>query len=378
MHLLRFLAACFLSYSNGANDNIKGVASLLGSGAASYRTAVGWATITTFAGSVCSILFAQALLKAFSGRGLVPDRIVGSQVFVPAVALGAGLTVIAATRLGFPVSTTHALLGAMVGVGLMVSGAQINLHALSGGFVLPLLLSPFLAGILAASLYLSFRFARISLGITKEWCICVGQVEHLVAIPQPVSAMSLQAEVLPVLDSHAGNTADCRARYAGRLMGVEIRKLMDALHFLSAGVVSFSRGLNDTPKIAALLLAVQVLDMRIGIGTLATAMTIGGLLSAARVANTMSVRITTINHGQGFAANLATGILVILASLFGLPVSTTHVSVGALAGIGLGMRQTNPGVLRGIALSWLLTLPCAAFFCRSDLAGHGEDLKWPI
>lgn len=362
MPLLLLLAACFLAYSNGANDNSKGVASLLGSGTATYSAAIWWATITTFAGSVCAIFFAEALLKAFSGKGLVPDHIAGSHFFLLAVAVGAGLTVIAATRLGFPVSTTHALLGAMVGIGLMVSGARINLRALGGGFVLPLLLSPVLAVILAASLYLSLRLIRIRLGITKEWCICVGQVEQLVAIPQPASVMSLQADVLPVLDIHAGNATDCRERYAGRFMGVELRKLMDALHFLSAGVVSFARGLNDTPKIAALLLAVRALDIRLGIGVVAFAMAVGGLLSAVRVAHTMSVRITSMNHGQGLAANLTIGILVILASFFGLPVSTTHVSVGALAGIGLARRQTNFGVVRGIALSWLLTLPCAGVF----------------
>ena len=63
---------------------------------------------------------------------------------------------------------------------------------------------------------------------------------------------------------------------------------------------------------------------------------------------------------KGLSANLATGILVILASLFGLPVSTTHVSVGALFGIGLVTAQANPRVILNIVLSWIITLPCAA------------------
>ena len=73
-----FVATCFLAYSNGANDNFKGVASLFGSGTCSYRTAISWATITTFAGSIMSIFLAQALLKKFSGKGIVPDQFVGS------------------------------------------------------------------------------------------------------------------------------------------------------------------------------------------------------------------------------------------------------------------------------------------------------------
>jgi PiT family inorganic phosphate transporter len=67
-----------------------------------------------------------------------------------------------------------------------------------------------------------------------------------------------------------------------------------------------------------------------------------------------------MNHGQGFSANLATGVLVILASVYGLPVSTTHVSVGALFGIGLTTGNANPQVMRNIVLSWFVTLPCAA------------------
>jgi len=78
------------------------------------------------------------------------------------------------------------------------------------------------------------------------------------------------------------------------------------------------------------------------------------------VAETMSHKITVMNHGQGFSANLATGFLVMAASLFGLPVSTTHVSVGALFGIGLTSRQADFRVIRNIMLSWLVTLPCAA------------------
>lgn len=74
----------------------------------------------------------------------------------------------------------------------------------------------------------------------------------------------------------------------------------------------------------------------------------------------MSNRITAMNHGQGFSANLATAILVVLASLSGLPVSTTHVSVGSLFGIGLTTGRANIRTVSAIVLSWVITLPCAA------------------
>src|SRR2546429_2621236 len=93
---LLFVATCFLAYSNGANDNFKGVASLFGSRTCSYRTAIGWATITTGAGSIAAIFLAQSLLKKFSGKGLVPDALTTQPAFLLAVALGAGATVILA------------------------------------------------------------------------------------------------------------------------------------------------------------------------------------------------------------------------------------------------------------------------------------------
>ncbi len=88
----------------------------------------------------------------------------------------------------------------------------------------------------------------------------------------------------------------------------------------------------------------------------------GGLLNARRVAETMSNKITKLNHGQGFTANLVTGILVIFASKFGMPVSTTHVSVGALFGIGLTTGRINTRIALEVLLSWLVTLPVAAVF----------------
>ena len=145
MYILLLLTICFLAYSNGANDNFKGVASLFGSKTTSYRTAIGWATVSTFAGSVTAIFLAQSLLKKFSGQGLVPDSLAGSEYFLLAVALGAGATVILAALTGFPISTTHALTGAMVGSGWVAVGSQVNVGVLGRAFFLPLLLSPLLA-----------------------------------------------------------------------------------------------------------------------------------------------------------------------------------------------------------------------------------------
>jgi inorganic phosphate transporter, PiT family len=368
--VLLFVATCFLAYSNGANDNFKGVASLYGCRAASYRTAIGWATVTTFAGSIASIFLAQALLKKFSGKGLVPDGFVGSETFLLAVALGAAVTVILATRLGFPISTTHALTGAIVGCGIVAVGPAVNFSALGKGFVLPLLLSPVLAIVLGALIYFAFRGLRLVCGIRKELCLCVGTEERIVTVPQPASILAVRTTRTVTLT--VDEEENCRERYAGSMLGLTAQQIMDGAHFLSAGVVSFARGLNDTPKIVALLLLLKWMDIRWGFFAVALTMAAGGLLNARRIAETMSHKITALNHGQGFSANLTTGILVLLASCFGLPVSTTHVSVGALFGIGVVTGQANPRVMMNVALSWVITLPCAALIASVAYALLGN------
>src|SRR5437870_11045845 len=157
MMTLLFLATCFLAYSNGANDNFKGVASLFGSRTTGYRTALAWATLTTGAGSIAAIFLAQSLLKKFSGKELVPDALTTQPEFLLAVALGSGATVILATLLGFPISTTHGLTGALVGAGLIAGAAKVNFTALGRNFVTPLLLSPVIAVLAGAGLYSVFR-----------------------------------------------------------------------------------------------------------------------------------------------------------------------------------------------------------------------------
>ena len=350
------IAVCFLAYSNGANDNFKGVASLYGSGTASYRTAIAWATVTTFAGSVAAIFLAEALVKKFSGKGLVPEMLTTSPQFLLAVALGAGATVILATLLGFPVSTTHGLTGALVGAGTAAASGPVNFAVLGTTFVLPLLLSPLLAVAVGAIIYSLAHRVRLRLGVGRKTCVCAGVERSVVSVG---GALALTG-TLPVLTVTIDDTSACAERYDGRVLGLAADRLLDALHFLSAGAVSFARGLNDTPKIAALLLAAGALDLRWGLMAVAGAMAVGGLLNARKVAETMSHRITAMNPGQGLAANLSTAVLVTTASLHGLPVSTTHVSVGALLGMGIVTRQTKWKPVLGVLASWVVTLPCAA------------------
>jgi len=355
---LLFLATLFLAYSNGANDNFKGVATLFGSGTTDYKRAIAWATATTLAGSLCSIFLAEALVRNFSGKGLVPDALTISPTFLLSLAVGAGLTVMLATVSGFPVSTTHGLTGALLGAGLAAVGTQVNFAKLGNSFFLPLLLSPVVAVFFGTVVYLLARGLRVKCGVTKEWCVCIGETEQIIPIPQPASVLSVGQIALPEIS--IGTTEQCVQRYKGSMLGVSTQKLLDFFHFISAGSVSFARGLNDTPKIVALVLIIKAVGIRWGMIAVAAGMAVGGLINARKVAITMSKKITPLNHGQGFTANLVTAALVIFASRWGLPVSTTHVSVGSLFGIGLVTRQANLRVVSGILTSWILTLPIAA------------------
>lgn len=356
---LLFFAGLFLAYSNGANDNFKGVATLFGSDTTNYKTAIRWATITTFAGSVSSVLFAHTLVKTFSGKGMVPDALTANPEFLLAVGFGAALTVILATVTGFPISTTHSLTGALVGAGFVSVGPELQVSVLQNKFVLPLILSPLLAMTLSGTSYLIFRYGRRKLGLDEESFLYVNQAPS----PEPKPLPAYPTSVLRTRDARQESRrpgGNLSGQGASTFFGIPLSVLLDKAHFLSAGLVSFARGLNDTPKIAALLLVVNALSLKWGFSVVGLAMAIGGLLNARKVAHTMSKRITAMNHGQGFTANLVTGFLVIFASRLGVPVSTTHVSVGALSGIGLITRQANRGVLTSVFLSWVLTLPIAA------------------
>ena len=134
---------------------------------------------------------------------------------------------------------------------------------------------------------------------------------------------------------------------------------------VAAGAVSFARGLNDTPKIVALSLVAGALDLRLSTLLVAAMIALGGIFNARAVAQTVSKRITGMEPVHGLWANLVTSVLVIFASRWGMPVSTTHVSCGALFGIGIANGQARWKMIRTILMAWLLTLPLAALLSAS-------------
>jgi PiT family inorganic phosphate transporter len=354
------------------------VATLYGASVVDYKKALIIATIATFAGCLASVFIAEGVVKAFSGRGLVPDALAASPIFLLAVATGAGATVILATWLGFPISTTHGLIGALVGAGFIAAGDDLNLAVLGSAFFLPLLLSSLLAILLSMPLYKMGHGLAERLGLTKESCVCVGQGQFVPAAALAEAGIcqrpnsTCQGRSLPTLTLTTGTAPACLDKYNALVFGMTAQKVIDGVHYSSAAAVSFARGLNDTPKIVSLLLVVQALNVELNALAVAIAMAVGGWLNARKVAETMSKKISKMDDGQALTANLVTAFMVIVASRLGLPVSTTHVSVGAITGIGIVNRSADTAVVGSILLSWLLTLPIAAAISASAYWTYGR------
>lgn len=353
-NIILVIAVLMLSFSNGANDNFKGVASLWGSKSTSFKQALSWATLTTMSGSITAYFFAERLLKNFSGKGLVPDTVLGTDMFMVYVALSAAITIFLATRFGFPISTTHALVGALTGVGFGASPVGVNLSKLTSSFFLPLLFSPAIS-IALAMLFYPIALRALSL-IRKKDCLCI---DTPIAIRKYETNMGVLLTNEIINPIHIDKFEKCDVENLGVFGQLKTGTLLHQLHFLSSGLVSFARGLNDTPKIAAILLLNKLIPSSLSLMMVAIVIAIGGILYSRRVAQTMSNEITTMTAEEGLFSNLITSLVVVGASLSGNPVSTTHVSCGALFGVGAKSDNANWRSIYKIIASWITTLPVA-------------------
>lgn len=347
---LLIIAVGLLSFANGANDNFKGVATLWGAGLATYRRTITWATSFTILGSLAAMWLGNGLAAKFSGATLLPKTISGQFPFLSAVALGAGVTVILAARLGLPISTTHSIAGALVGAGVSAGGFS---HALvadwAKGIILPLLFSPLIASALTVGIQLlTIRFGGPS--GTRD-CICINESKPLAiaAVPPMFSSLAVPAPM------RWAPAAECDT-------GEEIVRLdiVKGMHWLSSAAISFARGLNDTPKIAAVLFVATVAAVQLDYLFAALAIAAGGVLAGTRVARTISKKITPMAPSEAVTANLVSAMLVMLASSLALPVSATHITSCSIFGIGLLRRhEADWGKVREILLSWIATMPLA-------------------
>lgn len=311
---LGVLGAAALAFANGANDVSKAIATLVGSGEARVRTAVAWGTFWTVAGALVGTGVAVKLVRLFTDGLLEPGAQLGV-LFAAAVMVGAVTWIGVASWRGWPISTTHALAGAVVSVAAVAFGVhQVAWSAVVMKVLLPLACAPLLA-----------------LPVT----LVVGAL-----LPH-----------LPLAQNNHG------------------------LHWLSAGTVSFARGLNDAPKIVGVAWLYFVATggdsperLRLVFLVVATAMGIGSAVGGRNVLRLLAHDVTSLTHAQGVSANVATALLVLLASRAGFPVSTTHVTGCAIMSTGINKvgRRLNRAVVRDIALAWITTAPAAGLVAAAS------------
>lgn len=355
------LLVALLAFANGANDNCKGVATLVGFGAATPRRALLWATLTTALGAGVSFWLAGGLVKSFSSgifaRGTPLDA-----GFFAAVLIGAIGWVLFATFTGLPVSTTHAITGGLVGAGLVAfASGQIRWAELGSKFALPLALSPL------ASMLIVYLVSWPVVFLVKRYsgrCVCVVEDADV------TSCVGAAAAAVPVARVVTDTEAACAEQ--SPVVAVSTTATANAVHWASSGMVGFARGWNDAPKIAALSIATLAganvaNGMAITFAVVTVAMAVGGIMAGRKVLETLSKKVTPLPLAESLTASIITASLVSAASWVGLPVSTTHVSTGAIVGAGVrnDPRAVRWGKVGEIVLSWLVTLPVAALIAAT-------------
>jgi inorganic phosphate transporter, PiT family len=352
------VVAGFLAFANGANDVSKGVATLVGSGVADYRKAILWGTLLTAAGGLLAVFFAGAMLSTF-GSGVIAAGVKPSFGAALATLAGAAGWVAIATRTGLPVSTTHALVGALTGVAAIAYGlGAVRWSVLGGKVALPLLASP-LVSFLVTSLALRLTSSRSAAGAGAD-CACAELAPAVVAFEAVGRAPAAALVSTPALRVYTGSAAECAAARPA------LRLTLDHLHWLSSGAASLARGMNDAPKIVALALAAVALAPSARVSTpmlyasVVAGMVAGSVVAGRRVTHLLAEKVTKMDHREGLAANLATAVLVTVGAVQGLPMSTTHVSSGGIIGAGARRGALQRRTLRDIALAWVVTLPGAA------------------
>ncbi|MCM2580230.1 inorganic phosphate transporter [Streptomyces meridianus] len=343
--VLVFVLVAALAAANGSNDVPKGVATLAGAGVTKYRTAILWGTVTTLVGCVCSLTLADKMTQLFSS-GIVTAE--PTQAFAVAVLTGAVSWVALATVLRLPVSTTHALIGALLGAGLLLASDSIAWSAIPTKLVIPLLMSVGVA--YGISLLLALVFNRRSTRAGAEATRAAEPAPSVAGTTGVTHGTVLATD--PATSTASGPTTKTP------------HGALAAAHWLTSGATGFARGLNDTPKIVAIgafaLVPAGMETWQIML-LVAGAMALGSVTGGMRVAERLGEGVIRMNHKEGFLANLTTATLVGLGAGYGLPMSTTHTSTGAIAGsAGPNLGRLSGKTLRHFVIAWVVTPPFAA------------------
>lgn len=401
--ILAIVFGVFMTWGIGANDVANALGTSVGSGAITVRTAIIVAAIFEFAGaSLAGGSVTQTIRKGIIDPAQIADRPELLVFGMLAALLAAGCWLALASFRGWPVSTTHSIVGAIVGFAV----AGIGIDAVSWGkisqIVASWIVSPVLGGGIAFLLMMSIRklilntedpFAS-AVRYAPLYLFLVGFVISLVTIFKGLKHLNIDlnglesagiAAAIGVVTALIGKRAISRVKAhddldrTERFAGVE--RVFAPMIIFTACAMAFAHGSNDVANGVGPLAAVYGLIESGGEVTKQLAMPfwilalggVGIVLGLAtygyRVMRTIGSRITALTPTSGFCATVAAALTVVLASRTAMPVSTTHIAVGAVMGVGLarGIAALDLRVIGSIFASWIVTLPAggilaAAFF----------------
>lgn len=386
----------FMAWGVGANDVANAMGTSVGAGALTIKQAVIVAAIFEFAGAY----LAGGQVTSTIRKGIIdpviftdsPQLLVYGMI---AALLAAGIWLMIASLKGWPVSTTHSIVGSIVGF----AAVGISIDAVSWGsvgtIVLSWVTSPLCAGILS---FILFRSVQILILDTDEpfirakryipfYMFLVGFVMSMVTFVKGLSHIGLDLSFMESAFYSAGigllvviigvtlqskitidENADKDFHYAS------VEKVFAVLMIFTACGMAFAHGSNDVANAIGPLAAVNSViasggqissQAAIPIWILflgGAGITTGLIMYGHKVIATIGKGITHLTPSRGFAAELAAGTTVVMASATGMPISTTHTLVGAVLGVGFakGIAAINMRVVRTIFISWVITLPAGA------------------
>jgi len=396
--ILVALFGLLMAWGVGANDVANAMGTSVGSGVLTIRQAVIVAAIFEFAGAyLAGGSVTETIRKGIVDTGMLtntPELLIFGML---AALLAAALWLLIASHFGWPVSTTHSIVGAIVGFAAVGIGIEAVKWGKVGSIVMSWVVSPLLAGLIAYALFRSVQ--RLVLDTEKPfenakryvpiYMFFAGFIMTLVTLLKGLKHVGLHLStahsyliatgiglVVAVIGAmiirrmKIDPEADRNFHYAN------VERVFGVLMVVTACSMAFAHGSNDVANaIGPVAAVVSVIDHGGVIGQkselsswillLGAGGIVFGLLTYGhRVMATIGKKITELTPSRGFACELSAATTVVLASGTGLPISTTHTLVGAVLGVGFarGIAALNVRMIRTIFMSWIVTLPAGAFF----------------
>jgi PiT family inorganic phosphate transporter len=386
----------FMAWGVGANDVANAMGTSVGSGAITIKQAIIIAIIFEFAGAV----LAGGEVTATIRKGILDASLFTNEPHLLiygmlASLLSAGVWLMIASSLGWPVSTTHSIVGAIVGFGAVGVGVDAVAWGKVGKIAMSWVVSPILAGSIAFVLFKSLQNLIIDTSKPFEnakkyvpfYMFLVGFVISLVTIFKGLKHVGLEFDIMTsyLLATIFGTMVAVIGAIVIRRIHLDpnenkdfhftsMERVFGVLMIVTAAAMAFAHGSNDVANAIGPLAAIYGVIESGGIIGSKSSLPVGILLVGGigivfglvtyghKVIATIGTGITQLTPSRGFAATLAAATTVVIASGTGLPVSTTQVLVGAVLGVGLarGMAALDLRMINKIFLSWLITLPAGA------------------